>query len=173
MFSFFTISYKYAMYLESINLSLSICLSVCLCAYLPTYLFIYLFIHFMCMSMYYTHVRFLRSQKRTSDPLDVESQMVESCHVGPESWISIPCKSSKFSYLLSHLSSLPLTFSWEHNVYCLKGEMNETKRTSFIAQTNLPHSLFLEIVYLRSKWICFHKWVWMWWGRLYSRSCVS
>lgn len=45
-----------------------------------------------------------RGQKRVSDPLRLELQMVVSCHMDSGNWAWVLCKSSQCSKLLGHLS---------------------------------------------------------------------
>ena len=45
-----------------------------------------------------------RGQKRASDPLEPELQMVLSCQTGARKQTPVPCKSSQCSQPLSHLS---------------------------------------------------------------------
>lgn len=47
----------------------------------------------------------LRGQKKTSDSLELELQIVLNCHVGPRSQAQGLCKNNKCSYSLGHLFS--------------------------------------------------------------------
>lgn len=51
------------------------------------------------------HLWFLRGQKKASDTLELELQIVMSCYVGAVNQTWVLCKSSKGSYPLSHLAS--------------------------------------------------------------------
>ena len=78
----------------------------------PRIPFIFLKIYFMCMSvLLHVHVCITCmsdvhwGQKKVSDPLALELQMVVICHVGVGECTRLLCKSSQCFQQLNHLSS--------------------------------------------------------------------
>ena len=57
------------------------------------YYFIYMSVLPICLSVCHAHAR--GSQKRSLDPLELQLEMVVSCHVGAGNKIQVFCKSGK------------------------------------------------------------------------------
>lgn len=82
--------------------------------------FFWRFTSFMCMSDLLSCISVFHmpgtceGQKRVSVVLDLELQMVISCHLGAGNWTWVHCKNSKCSYLLAHPSSpsRPAFYLW-------------------------------------------------------------
>ena len=68
----------------------------------------------------------LQSQKKASDPLEVELQVVVSHHVSPRNWTCVLSKSSKCCKSLSYLSSHLFVISWKST--CINSTQRESER---------------------------------------------
>ena len=60
-----------------------------------------------------------QGQRKAPDPVELESQLGITCHVGAGNWIWVLCQSSQCSQLLSHLSSPSNGFPLTAARYCL------------------------------------------------------
>lgn len=66
------------------------------------------------MNVYHMPAWCLKVQRRVPDPLELELQAVVNHHVGAGNRAQALCKSSKYSYLLSHFLA-PYSTCFEEN----------------------------------------------------------
>lgn len=109
---------------------------------------------FTWMNVYVHHVNY-RGQKRVSDLIELELQVVVNCYMGTRSQNQVPCKNSTFLTIEPSLQLLCCSFSSLQSIRQIKCFFRSSYRSSF-----LPCAF---PVYMEVKRVCQIPWNWWYW----------